>query len=187
MASESQSPSEAREVATLGGGCFWCVEAVFDNVRGVENVESGYAGGTVSNPTYQEVCTGNTGHAEVAQITFDPSVISYRDLLDVFFAIHDPTSVNRQGADVGTQYRSVIYYHSPEQKRIAEERIRELNEAKVYDKLLATEVAPFPGFYKAEEYHQRYFQQNPTQPYCQLVVSPKVEKFRHLFAERLKR
>jgi peptide-methionine (S)-S-oxide reductase len=187
MVGEANAPSATREVATFGGGCFWCIEAVFEQVRGVDKVESGYAGGTDAAPSYQQVCTGRTGHAEVVQMTFDPTVISYRDILDIFFAIHDPTSLNRQGSDVGTQYRSVIYYHSPQQKRTAEDRIRELNATKIWDKLLVTEVAPFQAFHKAEEYHQHYFQQNPTQPYCQLVVSPKVDKFRKEFAARLKR
>src|SRR5579884_1826001 len=187
MASESPPSSGAREVATLGGGCFWCIEAVFENVRGVEKVQSGYAGGTVANPTYQQVCTGRTGHAELVQVTFDPAVLSYRDVLDIFFAVHDPTSLNRQGADVGTQYRSVIFYHSPEQKQVAEQRIRELNDSKTWDQPLVTEVVPFQELYPAENYHQHYFESNPTQPYCQLVVSPKVEKFRKQFAARLKR
>ncbi|HZU36270.1 MAG TPA: peptide-methionine (S)-S-oxide reductase MsrA [Gemmataceae bacterium] len=186
MASESPPSSGAREVATLGGGCFWCIEAVFENVRGVEKVQSGYAGGTVANPTYQQVCTGRTGHAEVVQVTFDQMVLSYGDVLDLFFAVHDPTSLNRQGADVGTQYRSVIFYHSPEQKQTAEQRIRELSEAKTWDQPLVTELTPFTTFYPAEDYHQHYFEHNPTQPYCQLVVSPKVEKFRKQFAARLK-
>src|SRR5579884_3184859 len=165
--------SGGREVATLGGGCFWCLEPVFDDLRGVISVESGYAGGTVPNPTYEQVCSGRTGHAEVVQVNFDPAQISYQDILRIFFSIHDPTTLNRQGADVGTQYRSVIFYHSPEQKQTAEQRIRELSEAKTWDQPLVTELTPFTTFYPAEDYHQHYFEHNPTQPYCQLVVSPK--------------
>jgi peptide-methionine (S)-S-oxide reductase len=176
----------AREVATLGGGCFWCLEAVFQELRGVLDVKSGYAGGHVAQPSYRQVCAGNTGHAEVVQVTFDPAVVSYRDILDVFFAVHDPTTLNRQGADAGTQYRSIILTHSPEQERIAKERIRELNAAEIWDAPLVTEVAPLGKFYPAEEYHQDYFRQNPAQPYCQAVVSPKVAKFRKQFAKRLR-
>jgi len=175
-----------RQVATLGGGCFWCLEAVFEQLRGVEKVESGYAGGHASNPTYRQVCGGDTGHAEVVQVTFDPAVISYRDVLNVFFATHDPTTLNRQGPDVGTQYRSAIFYHSPEQKRVAEERIDELNAAHIWDAPLVTEVVPLPAFYPAEDYHQEYFRRNPAQPYCQAVVAPKVAKFRKQFADKLK-
>jgi peptide-methionine (S)-S-oxide reductase len=180
------SPSAAREVATLGGGCFWCLEAVFNQVHGVERAESGYAGGTVPNPSYRQVCTGTTGHAEVVQVTFDPAVISFREILDIFFAIHNPTTLNRQGADVGTQYRSVIFYHSPEQKQVAEARMAELNAAHIWDAPLVTEVVPFQVFYRAEDYHQEYFRNNPGQPYCQAVVSPKVAKFRKQFTSRLK-
>ena len=174
------------ETATLGGGCFWCLEAVFEQLRGVERVESGYAGGTVANPTYRQVCDGNTGHAEVVQVTFDPAVVSYRDILDVFFATHDPTTLNRQGADVGSQYRSVIFYHTPEQKEQAEKRIAELNAAGIWGAPIVTQVVPLPAFYKAEDYHQEYFCQNPGQPYCQVVVAPKVAKFRKQFADKLK-
>jgi peptide-methionine (S)-S-oxide reductase len=173
--------------ATLGGGCFWCIEAVFDELRGVERVESGYAGGTVPHPTYKQVCTGTTGHAEVAQITFDPKVISYRDLLRVFFSVHDPTTLNRQGADVGTQYRSAIFYHDEEQKRAAEEVIKEIEAAKIWDAPIVTQVVPFETFYIAEDYHQEYFKNNPNQPYCQMVVAPKVAKFRQHYRERLKK
>jgi peptide-methionine (S)-S-oxide reductase len=176
----------ASETATLGGGCFWCLEAVFEQLRGVERVESGYCGGALPNPTYAKVCNGNTGHAEVVQVTFDPAVVSFREVLDVFFATHDPTTPNRQGADVGTQYRSVIFYHTPEQKETAERRIAELNAAHIWNAPLATEIAPFEMFYKAEDYHQGYFQANPAQPYCQAVVSPKVAKFRKQFADKLK-
>ena len=174
------------EVATLAGGCFWCLEAVFEQLRGVEKVESGYAGGAATAPTYQLVCGGRTGHAEVVRVTFDPEVVPYQDILDVFFATHDPTTRNRQGADVGTQYRSAIFYHTPQQKEIAERRIAELNAAGVWDAPIVTEVAPFQAFYKAEVYHQGYFRANPDQPYCQAVVSPKVAKFRKRFADRLK-
>lgn len=174
------------EVATLGGGCFWCLEAVFDELRGVESVESGYAGGKIPNPTYEQVCTGTTGHAEVVQIKFDPEEVSFREILQVFFTIHDPTQLNRQGADVGTQYRSVIFYHNAEQRQVAESLIRDMTEAAVWDGQIVTEVVPIDTFYKAEEYHQKYFAKNPTQGYCQFVVSPKVEKFRKYYKERLK-
>jgi len=174
------------ELATLGGGCFWCLEAVFEQLRGVERVESGYAGGKTTNPTYHDVCGGATGHAEVVQIAFDPAVLSFADLLDVFFATHDPTTLNRQGADVGTQYRSVVFYHSPEQKEIAERKIAELNDAKVWGRPIVTEVSPLTTFYKAEDYHQEYFRGNPNQGYCMAVVAPKVVKFRKQFSDRLK-
>lgn len=175
------------QTATLAGGCFWCLEAVFDELRGVESVESGYAGGGTGNPTYHEVCSGTTGHAEVTQINFDPNVISYKNLLNVFFAVHDPTTLNRQGADVGTQYRSAIFYHDDEQKSAAEGLIMELNAQKVWDKPIVTEVAKFDKFYVAEDYHQEYFANNPNQPYCQAVVAPKVAKFRKHFLEMLKK
>jgi peptide-methionine (S)-S-oxide reductase len=174
------------EKATFGGGCFWCLEAVFEQLRGVEKVESGYAGGTTPTPTYQQVCTGLTNHAEVVQVTFDPAVVSYRDILDVFFATHDPTTLNRQGPDAGTQYRSAIFYHSPEQKETAERRIAELNAEEIWDAPIVTEVVPLREFYKAEEYHQGYFRQNPYQGYCQAVISPKVAKFRKQFADKLR-
>jgi peptide-methionine (S)-S-oxide reductase len=183
MASEEHP---RREVATLGGGCFWCLEAVFEQLRGVEKVESGYAGGDVPDPSYREVCHGTTGHAEVVQVTFDPAQISFREILDAFFATHDPTTLNRQGPDVGTQYRSSIFYHSPEQKAAAEQRIIELNAAKIWDRPIVTEVVPLPAFYPAEDYHQGYFRANPVQPYCLAVVSPKVAKFRKQFAGKLK-
>ena len=176
----------ATEVATLAGGCFWCLEAVFDDLEGVTDVVSGYSGGHVPNPTYKHVCTGDTGHAEVVQIRFDPDVISYRDLLRVFFAIHDPTTLNRQGGDIGTQYRSAIFYHTPEQKSAAEETIAELTAAKLWDRPVVTEVTAFKAFYRAEDYHQEYFHRNPSQPYCQAVVAPKVAKFRKAFLDRLK-
>lgn len=175
-----------REVATLGGGCFWCLEAVYDELRGVERVESGYSGGDVANPSYREVCYGKTGHAEVVQLTFDPEVISYREILEVFFTIHDPTTLNRQGADVGTQYRSVIFYHTPEQKATAEAVVAEIEAAGIWRDPIVTQIVPFEAFYVAEDYHQEYFQRNPEQPYCQIVIEPKVAKFRHKYLEKLK-
>lgn len=178
--------SSNQEVATLAGGCFWCLDAVFRGLKGVEQVVSGYAGGTVANPSYEAVCTGRTGHAEVVQVTFDPAVLSYRDLVAVFFGIHDPTTLNRQGADVGTQYRSAIYYHSAEQERTAREVIVELERDQVFDSPIVTEVAPFTVFYPAEEYHQDYFRRNPGQGYCRAVIAPKVAKFRKEHLERLK-
>lgn len=181
------SSSDKREVATLAGGCFWCLEAVYNQLRGVLSVESGYAGGHIPNPTYQQVCMGSTGHAEVVQITFDPSVITFRDLLEVFFTIHDPTTLNRQGADVGTQYRSAIFYHTPEQKETADQIIAEMNAEKVWDAPIVTEVAPVEDFYKAEDYHQEYYQNNSSQPYCQVVIAPKVAKFRQKYFEKLRR
>jgi peptide-methionine (S)-S-oxide reductase len=180
-------PHPERELATLGGGCFWCLEAVYNELRGMEQVVSGYSGGTVPNPTYYEVCEEETGHAEVVQLTFDPREISFKEILQVFFISHDPTTLNRQGADVGTQYRSVILYHSPEQKRIAEETIRELDAAQVWNSPIVTEVAPFAAFYPAEDEHQRYFERNWMYPYCRYVIAPKVAKLRKGFAERLKR
>jgi peptide-methionine (S)-S-oxide reductase len=182
---EKKSEQGGVGVATLGGGCFWCLEAVFEQLRGVQKVESGYAGGSAANPTYQQVCTDTTGHAEVVQVTFDPAVISYREVLEVFFGIHDPTTLNRQGADTGTQYRSVILYHSPEQKQTAEQVIAELNAAGIWDRPIVTQVVPFDAFYKAEDYHQGYFRANPRQPYCMAVVGPKVAKFRKQFAGKL--
>jgi peptide-methionine (S)-S-oxide reductase len=169
-------------LATLGGGCFWCLEAVFEELKGIEKVESGYTGGFVTNPTYEEVCTGTTGHAEVVRLTFDPAVISYREILEVFFSIHDPTTPNQQGNDVGTQYRSAIFYHSAEQKAVAEEVVAELTEAKVWSAPIVTEVGHAGPFYRAEAYHQHYFGNHPTQPYCQAVVAPKLKKFRDKFA-----
>jgi peptide-methionine (S)-S-oxide reductase len=175
------------QIATLGGGCFWCIEAVFDELEGIEDVISGYAGGHKENPTYQEVCTGTTGHAEVVQIKFDPDVISYEDILRVFFSVHDPTTLNRQGNDIGTQYRSVIFYHSEEQKKAAEKIIQEISEAKIYKDPIVTELTEFKNFYPAEDYHQEYFARNPYQPYCMAVVAPKVAKFRKTFADRIKK
>ena len=175
------------QTVTLAGGCFWCLEAVFDEVKGVHGVESGYAGGTMPNPSYRAVCGGDTGHAEVVQVHFDPNIVSYRDLLHVFFAIHDPTTLNRQGADVGTQYRSAIFYHDDEQKQIAEELIKDLKAQKIWDRPIVTEVAPLDTFYMAVDYHQESFARNPYQPYCQAVVAPKVSKFRKHFLELLKK
>ena len=175
------------QTATLAGGCFWCLEAVFDEMKGVISVESGYSNGHVSNPTYREVCNGDTGHAEVVQVKYDSSVISFHDLLNVFFAIHDPTSMNRQGADTGTQYRSAIFYHDDEQKMVAEELIKSLNAQKIWDKPIVTEVTKLDKFYIAEDYHQEYFARNTFQPYCQAVVAPKVAKFRKHFIEMLKK
>jgi peptide-methionine (S)-S-oxide reductase len=175
------------EQATLAGGCFWCLEAVFIELQGVSKVVSGYTGGRAPNPTYEEVCMGTTGHAEVVQITFDPQIITFKDLLQVFFTIHDPTTLNRQGPDVGTQYRSAIFYHSPEQQQIAQEVIAELNAAKLWDDPIVTEVAPLTEFYSAEVYHQNYFARNPNQPYCRAIVAPKVAKARKLYFDKLKR
>jgi peptide-methionine (S)-S-oxide reductase len=174
------------EIATLAGGCFWCLEPLFDALKGVTSVESGYTGGETVSPNYKDVCKGNTGHAEVVRVSFDPEVVSYRDLLEVFFSSHDPTTLNRQGNDVGTQYRSAIFYHSPQQKAIAEETIRDLTSTKIWERSIVTEVTPAQEFYVAEDYHQNYFQQNGAQPYCQLVVAPKVAKLRKTFLEKLK-
>ena len=175
------------ETATLAAGCFWCVEAVFDDLKGVEDVVSGYSGGHTENPTYREVCSETTGHAEVTQIKFDPAEISFADILRVYFAVHDPTTLNRQGNDIGTSYRSAIFYHSDEQKKIAGEIIKEVTEAGIYDNPIVTEVTKFDKFYPAEDYHQEYFANNPTQPYCAAVVAPKVAKFRKHFLDRLKK
>jgi len=173
-------------VATLGGGCFWCLEAVFEQLRGVENVVSGYSGGSVVNPSYKQVSRGTTGHAEVVQVTFDPQVITYREILEIFFDIHDPTTPNRQGADVGPQYRSVILYHDPHQREVAERVIQELNQGGPWDSPIVTEVVPFEAFYQAEDYHQEYFRENPRQPYCRAVIAPKVDKFQKRHGFRLK-
>jgi peptide-methionine (S)-S-oxide reductase len=175
------------ETATLAGGCFWCLEAVYNELRGVQRVVSGYAGGTLANPTYQQVCTGATGHAEAVQITYDPDEVSFKELLDVFFTIHDPTTLNRQGADVGTQYRSAIFYNTPQQRSVAEREIAEMSASGILDDPIVTEVVPLEEFYPAEEYHQRYFERNPNQGYCQMVVAPKVAKFRKKFLEKLAR
>jgi peptide-methionine (S)-S-oxide reductase len=177
----------AKEVATLAGGCFWCLEAVFDDLKGVESVESGYMGGRTANPTYEQVCSGDTGHAEVVRLTFDPDVVSFKEILEVFFVIHDPTTPNRQGNDVGTQYRSAVFYHSAEQKSAAEQVIANLDSAGIYDDPIVTEVVPASQFHVAEDYHQEYFRRNPAQPYCAYVVRPKVAKFRKHFLEKLKK
>ena len=174
-------------MATFGGGCFWCLDAAFRQLRGVEKVVSGYSGGKRPNPTYEQVCTGVTGHAEVVQITFDPNIISYRDLLGVLFTIHDPTTLNRQGGDVGTQYRSVIYYHSAEQEKDAKDAIAELEREHVWGDPIVTELTPYSAFYPAEAYHQDYFNKNPNQPYCSAVVAPKVSKIRKAYFDRLVR
>jgi peptide-methionine (S)-S-oxide reductase len=173
----------ATEIATLGGGCFWCLEAVYQELKGVQHVESGYTGGHVPNPSYEQVCDGTTGHAEVVRVEFDPAIVGYREVLEIFFTIHDPTTLNRQGNDVGTQYRSVIYYHSPEQQEIARQVIACM--ANVWDAPIVTELSPAQTYYKAEDYHQNYFRQHPLQGYCAFVVAPKVAKFRKVFADKI--
>jgi peptide-methionine (S)-S-oxide reductase len=183
---EQSNRTDGKGVATLAGGCFWCLEAVFKEVEGVEKVVSGYSGGTTINPSYNEVCTGTTGHAEAVQLTFDPDKISFQQILQIFFAIHDPTTLNRQGADVGTQYRSSIFYHSDEQKAAAEQVIQELNTAHVWKSPVVTEVTPFKTFYPAEDYHQEYFNRNPSQPYCRMVIAPKLDKFSKQFPQKMK-
>ena len=175
-----------REVATLGGGCFWCTEAVFRDLKGVEKVEPGYAGGTVPNPSYEQVCTGRTGHAEAIQVTFDPTVLSYEDLLTIFFTVHDPTTRDRQGNDVGPQYRSVVFYHDARQQETARKVIERLEKDKLWPRRFVTEVVPFTAFYPAEEYHHDYFRRNPERGYCQIVIAPKVAKFRKKFHDRLR-
>lgn len=184
--SGQNNPAEQTAVATLGGGCFWCLEAVYDELKGVSRVESGYAGGSVPNPTYEQICGGKTGHAEVVQITYDPEEISYRELLEVFFTIHDPTTLNRQGADVGPQYRSVIFYHDAGQKAVAEEVLQATAAAGLWPDPIVTEVSPLDHFYVAEDYHQEYFARNGGQPYCQIVIAPKVAKFRKQYLDKLK-
>jgi len=176
-----------KEIAILGGGCFWCTEAVFDELRGVESVESGYIGGQVENPTYEQICTGHTGHAEAVKVTFDPAEVAYQDVLKIFFATHDPTTLNRQGNDVGTQYRSAIFYQDETQKNVAEETIQELNAQNIWNAPIVTEVVPNATFYEAEDYHQEYFIHNGNAPYCVYVVAPKVAKFRKEFMDRLKK
>ncbi len=180
-----KDPLNSRELATLAGGCFWCLEAIFSELRGVEKVVSGYSGGSVPDPSYREVCTGTTGHAETVQITFDPQIISFRELLEVFFTIHDPTTLNRQGADAGTQYRSAIFYHTPEQARTAQKVITEFESTKIWNAPIVTEVTPFRAIYPAEDEHQEYFRHNPDQPYCRIVIEPKVAKFRKQFFAKL--
>jgi peptide-methionine (S)-S-oxide reductase len=176
-----------KEIATLAGGCFWCLEAVYDGMKGVESVESGYMGGRTPSPTYEDVCGGDTGHAEVVRVTFDPATVSFEDLLEVFFTIHDPTTLNRQGNDAGTQYRSAVFYHSPEQKAAAEKVMARLTAAKLWKDPIVTELAPASTFHMAEGYHQEYYERNPYQPYCRAVVAPKVAKFRKQFLEKLKK
>ena len=183
---EAKKDMAEKEVATLAGGCFWCTEAVFTQLKGVEGVESGFSGGGNENPTYAEVCNGDTGHAEVVQLTFKPSAISYEELLRIFFTVHDPTTLNRQGHDVGTQYRSAIFYHDNKQKEIAEQVIREVNDSKMWGRPIVTEVVPYKAFYKAEDYHQEYFKNNPLAPYCERVIAPKVTKFRKQYLRKLK-
>jgi len=184
--SQTTSNSTPKETITLGGGCFWCTEAVFEELKGVEKVESGYSGGTVANPTYEEVSSGETGHAEVSQITFDRKVISLKDILGVFFTVHNPTTLNRQGNDAGTQYRSVIFYRDAEQKAAAQQAIKDIAAAKIWGGPIVTEVTPFKAFYKAEDYHQEYFRLHGSQPYCQVIIAPKVAKFRDHFRSLLK-
>ena len=182
----TEEPAD-QEIATLGGGCFWCLEAIYEQLQGVTSVTSGYAGGSVADPTYEQVCTGTTGHAEVVQISFDPGMITFEDLLHIFFTIHDPTTLNRQGADVGTQYRSAIFYHSEEQRSTAADVIQDLATERVWDAPIVTELVPLTRFYEAEDYHQEYFERNGGQPYCRMVIAPKVAKFRKTYFERLKR
>ena len=183
---QTQSTSQLKQDITIGGGCFWCLEPLFDDLVGVEKVEVGYSGGSGKNPTYQQVCTGTTGHAEVVQITFDPQLISLGEILQIFFTVHDPTTLNRQGADVGTQYRSIVLYRDDEQKETAEQVVREIEAAKIWDAPIVTQLLQFQAFYKAEDYHQGYFDANPQAAYCQAVIAPKVVKFRKRFAVRLK-
>lgn len=183
---ENNVDTTGTQIATFGTGCFWCTEAVFESLDGVKKVVSGYAGGHVANPTYKEVCTGNTGHAECAQITYDPKVISYADLLEAFFRSHDPTSLNKQGNDIGTQYRSVIFYNNEEQKEVAQKAIAELDKSGAYPKPIVTEVSKAPTFYTAEDYHQNYFANNPEQGYCAFVIAPKLDKFKKVFKDKLK-
>ncbi len=183
---QTHRPSQDGEVAMLGGGCFWCLDPIFKDLMGVEQVLAGYSGGAVPNPSYHQVCTGTTGHAEVVEITFDLKVISFKEILEAFFAIHDPTTPNRQGADVGPQYRSVIFYHSEEQKEIAQRVIQELDAARIWNKPIVTELVPFTAFYKAEDYHQEYFAKNPDQGYCRVVIASKVAEFRKRYSSRLK-
>jgi peptide-methionine (S)-S-oxide reductase len=182
----SENQPKSTEMTTLAGGCFWCLEAVYDELKGVLDVVSGYSGGQVENPTYQQVVTGSTGHAEVVQITFDPAQISFREILGVFFTIHDPTTLNRQGADVGTQYRSAIFYHTEEQKEIAEDVIRDLEAEQIWNGKIVTEMTPLKQFFPAEDYHQEYYAKNPGQGYCRIVIAPKVTKFRNKYSEKLK-
>ena len=183
---EAMIDTSKYDVATFAAGCFWCTEAVFQRLKGVIKVESGYSGGSVPNPTYEAVCTGQTGHAECIQITYDPKIISYKELLEVFWKTHDPTTLNRQGNDTGTQYRSAIFYHNDEQKRLAEKYKHELKAAEIWEDPIVTEISEFKKFYKAEDYHQNYYNQNGNQPYCSFVITPKIEKFKKVFADKLK-
>jgi peptide-methionine (S)-S-oxide reductase len=186
IAEESMTTTKNLDTITLGAGCFWCVEALFQQLRGVHSVVSGYSGGHVKNPSYKEVCTGSTGHAEVCQVTYDPSIISFNEILEVYWKTHDPTTLNRQGGDVGTQYRSVIFYHNEEQRKIAEEMKKKLDEAKIWNKPVVTQIEAFSNFYKAEDYHQEYYFNNTSQPYCTAVITPKLEKFKKVFSLKLK-
>ncbi len=182
----SVSSSKDAELATLGGGCFWCTEAIFNQLKGVEKVESGYSGGNLENPTYEQVSTGTTGHAEVVQLTFDPSLISFKEILQIFFSTHDPTTLNRQGPDVGTQYRSVIFYHTEQQKTIAEQAIKEMTEEKLFDAPIVTRIEPFNRFHEAEDYHKDYFKRHPEQQYCRIIIAPKMAKLQKLYLSKLK-
>ena len=184
---QNNTSKDGLQLATFGSGCFWCTEAIFQNLTGVEKVESGYSGGKVKNPTYKEVCSGLTGHAEVIQLTFNPSVISFEELLEVFWKTHDPTTLNRQGADEGTQYRSAIFYHTPEQKELAEKYKKKLDASGAFDNAIVTEITPFTVFYKAEDYHQNYYNLNGNVPYCSFVIKPKLEKFKKVFGEKIKK
>jgi peptide-methionine (S)-S-oxide reductase len=189
MSKEKNQPNNQGKLwtATLGGGCFWCVEAIFDQIKGIVNVESGYAGGETVSPTYEQICSGTTGHAEVVQITFNPEIISFKEILEIFFSAHNPTMLNRQGADVGIQYRSVIFYHNKEQKKIAEQMIKELIAKKVWNNPIVTQVEEFKNFYKAEEYHNKYFSRHPETGYCRVVIAPKITKLRKEFSEKLRK
>lgn len=184
---QTTSTNVKTDTVTFGNGCFWCTEAIFQEVKGVISVQSGYSGGDIENPTYKQVCTGTTGHAECLNIVYDPSIVSYDELLEIFWQTHDPTTLNRQGADVGTQYRSVIFYHNQEQKQIAEAYIKKLDSSGAFDAPIVTTLEPFTSFYKAENYHQNYYNENGEQPYCKIVIRPKVEKFRKVFKDKLKR
>ena len=186
MSDTHEASGSGKEVATLAGGCFWCLEAVYNQLKGVESVASGYIGGNTSNPSYESVCMGRTGHAEAVRLTFDPSVVSYREILEIFFAIHDPTTLNRQGPDVGTQYRSVIFFHSPDQQQTAEDYRQQLNASGDFRRPIVTEIAPYSAFYPAEKYHQDFFELNPRQGYCRLVIAPKIRKFSRQFKKKLK-
>jgi peptide-methionine (S)-S-oxide reductase len=185
--SNQKTEDNQMQVATLGGGCFWCLEAVYDQLQGIEKVVSGYSGGSVPDPSYKQVCTGTTGHAEVIQVSFDPNQITFREILEIFFTIHDPTTLNRQGADTGPQYRSVIFYHDETQRAIAEDMIAELEREKIWKTPIVTEVTPFTEFYPAAEYHQEFYRKNPSQGYCRVVIAPKLAKFRKTYLNKLKK